>query len=223
MIQINIVKLLEELKLNSLIKAEPIRFILFNEFYLEEITTLDIYKYRFLLTKEVLEEYFDKDIKVTDLVKYNDVEKLDPIYKEFLQVICERLENIKSVEFPKMTDYRKTILKAILNSNNIFISLPNREKTIHKYELITFLSLIEWESYAISNTFGWDSHYTSIEFEFDHIFNIGKLEVHLSQSEMKSLYESLPKLKYEETSKGISEISDIYSERNKEIIASLSL
>lgn len=193
----NLIKVLEELKIDMSITESPVQFLLFQEIFLEDYAPLYQGGYNTIFNKVSLDKYFNNELTLKELLSNADTSKLELPYKdEFFPLICERLEEIKDLPNPIFNSKRNLILEAIITSSNTFISLPYIGVSLHKYELATLLALTEWESWFMS-TFGWGHGYTAITFEFKSIFNIGELEIYLPYDEMKRLIDKLPHHHYE--------------------------
>ncbi|UNT53588.1 hypothetical protein [Lysinibacillus capsici] len=188
----NLIKLLNQINIDQTITANPIHFLLFKESHFENLY-MPMYwgGYGRLFNKEILNEFFKNEISYDEIIQAVDLTTLElPYQNEFLPLIKERLEEIKSLSEPVLNSEKMNILNSLILSSSAFISLPYIRKSIHKHELITLLALTEWE-FWFQTCSGWGVSYTALTIKFNSIFDISELEIYLPYDELNQLLDKL--------------------------------
>ncbi|KYG33419.1 hypothetical protein [Priestia endophytica] len=219
----NLVKLLDRIKIDPDITTNPVEFLLFKELHLEkEYTPLYLGGYRTVFSKETLNKYFQDEITYHDILQSVDLPEIElPFQDIFIPLIKERLEEIETLPEPVWDEEKMIIFRSLLDTPNAFISLPYITKSIHKHELLTLLALTEWNP-GFMTAFGGGWGYAAIIFESISIFDIDELEVYLPYDEMKNLIDQLPHYHYEKIYEHLEFTKKSLEKRDKEILNYLS-
>lgn len=214
--KMNLIKLLDYIDIDSLIPTVPLQLLLFKEIHLEKEYARSYWGgYETVFNKEALNRYFQDELTYDEILKAKDLSSFElPFKVEFIPLIKERLEEIKALPDPVFNEEKMTILKAIIDSSNEFISLSYITKSIHKNELLTLLAVTEWE-FWLQSVFGWGLDYLSIGFKFTNIFDIDELEVYLPYEEIKNLMDKLPPKYHMEYQKLINNNEEVFNRLSK--------
>lgn len=86
-----------------------------------------------------------------------------------------------------MLDLKQTIImNALLQSDSVHIPIVHFERSIHKYKLLTLLSIVDW-SCDVMHSYGSGCCDITVLFDLDKEFHTSEFEIMLPLQEMKHL------------------------------------
>ncbi|WJE41189.1 hypothetical protein QRD86_00100 (plasmid) [Bacillus halotolerans] len=188
----NLITILDQLNIDQEITERPVYFLLFQEMHIDKkYKPFYPVHYDEIFCKESLNKYFNDEISIREIIDDVDTSDMDLPYREnFMPLIIERLEKIKELPIPVFNSEQIIVMKAILESINPYIPFPYLNVSLHKRELITLLSLTEWD-YGCTSNRGWNQDFISISFLINSVFEMPELEISLPFSDMKKLMKKL--------------------------------
>lgn len=218
----NLIKELDKIAVDIAITEHPFKFIIFQELYLDynnDYKPTYLGDYDEIFNKISLSEFFEGKITYEEMLKPHNLAKYElKDQQRMFPLINARLDVIKELDRPVYNKEKLIILKAIVESNNQYISLPYLMRSLHKNELLTLLSITEW-NYDFVTVSGWGVCYTAISFEITSIFpEIVELEVYLPYEEINKLIQQLPNYKNSESLKQNLEYTKKYNDKAEEML-----
>ncbi|MFP3414330.1 hypothetical protein SB773_22515 [Bacillus sp. SIMBA_074] len=219
----NFVKKIKQLEIDLQIVHNPAMLLLFEE------TILDGEgfdgRYIEIFSKERLVSYLEGEIGFDEILKSANIgsKHFNEKYP-LLGDIEDRLEYLKEKSDSPLNKGQRIFMDVILHSNFTYIPLWNGTR-VHKYHLITLLSVIDWFSYFIG-TGGWGEEDTLVVIGTDRGFIRRDIELVLPLDIVEHLIVELDKVGHlsdQNAKKWIEESKEHNKKRGAEIASKLGL
>ncbi|MGR5881116.1 hypothetical protein ACT7DC_02740 [Bacillus cereus] len=224
----NFIREMKECNINLQSSCDPLEILFFEEKTLQGRIFHDYRYYRFLsnlFTIETLEHYLEGEMEFQDILEEREKpEENLPHLDELLLKLEPRLEHIRAKKRPMLNLKQTIIMKALLQSDSVHIPIVCFRRSIHKYKLLTMLSVVDW-SCDVMHSYGSGCCDTTVLIDLDKEFHTSEFEIMLPLQEMKHLICELEKNKLFQNSNDKDNVVDwihftenYYTEKNQEAI-----
>lgn len=186
----NFIREMKEFNINLQSSCDPLEILFFEEKTLQGRVFHDYRYNRFfssLFTIETLEHYLEGEMEFQDILEEREKpEENLPHSDELLLKLEPRLGHIRAKKSP-MLDLKQTIImNALLQSDSVYIPIVCFGRSIHKYKLLTLLSIVDW-SCDVMHSYGSGCCDTTVLIDLDKEFHTSEFEIMLPLQEMKHL------------------------------------